>query len=214
MHCILNYVQTNTRLCIVKVLIINANEYRLMTEFTHLEDQIRECFGRVIYTHKTHEKMAERYSTKLRRLKISQIVISAIIASGICSTLFFDQTYLKAATAILSLLGVVLSGYLKGIDPGGIAQAHRDTAKEIWPIRESYLSLLTDLRCAKIPREEAAKWRDELQEKLAAIYQAAPQTEAEAYADAQKALKDNEDYTFSDEEIDMFVPKSLRKTDL
>jgi len=183
-----------------------------MPEFTHLEDQIRECFGRVVYSHKTHEKMAERYSKNLHLLKISQIVVSAIIASGICSTVFFDESFLKIFTAILSLFGVVLSGYLKGIDPGGIAQAHRDTAKGIWPIRESYLSLLTDLRCGKISCEEATDIRDELQERLAALYQAAPQTEAKAYAEAQKALKLNEDYTFSDEEIDMFVPKSLRKT--
>ncbi|WP_341874505.1 hypothetical protein [Methylobacterium nodulans] len=26
-----------------------------MEDFTSLEDQVRECFGRVVYTHKTHE---------------------------------------------------------------------------------------------------------------------------------------------------------------
>jgi hypothetical protein len=29
-------------------------------EYDALEAQIRECFGRVIYTHKTHSKMADR----------------------------------------------------------------------------------------------------------------------------------------------------------
>ena len=32
-----------------------------------LEGQIRECFGRVAYTHKTHERMADRYSKTLAR---------------------------------------------------------------------------------------------------------------------------------------------------
>lgn len=31
-----------------------------------LEDQIRECFGRVVYTHKTHEKMGDRCADTLR----------------------------------------------------------------------------------------------------------------------------------------------------
>jgi hypothetical protein len=53
--------------------------------------------------------------------------------------------------------------------------------------------------------------RDDLQKRLAAILKSAPQTNAKAYARAQLALKCNEDYTFSDSEIDKFVPVSLRK---
>ncbi|WP_416147011.1 hypothetical protein [Pseudomonas syringae] len=39
----------------------------------------------------------------------------------------------------------------------------------------------------------------------------APQTDSKAYSSAQKALKDNEEYTFSDSEIDCFLPATLRK---
>ena len=53
--------------------------------------------------------------------------------------------------------------------------------------------------------------RDALQARLAAIYKGAPQTDAKAYAKAQEALKRDEDYTFSDGEIDRFLPTSLRK---
>jgi len=182
-----------------------------MTDFSHLEGQIRECFGRVVYTHKTHEKMADNCATTLRRFKITQIWVSGLTASGAVIAMFFDPVGVRGATAFLSLLTLLISGYMKGFDPGGTAQKHRDAAASIWPIRESYLSLITDLRMNHISYEDAIKRRDELQAKLATIYKAAPQTDSKAYLSAQKALKDNEEYTFSDSEIDCFLPTTLRK---
>lgn len=183
-----------------------------MGEFTHLEDQIRECYGRVVYTHKTHEKMADRCSRTLRRFKIAQIVLTAITASGAFSVVFLDDNLLKIATAVTSIASLIISGYMKGFDPGATAQKHRDAAASMWPIRESYLSLLTDLRMKRISDDEGVKVRDALQVKLAAIYVGAPQTTGDAYADAQDALKNKEDLTFSDAEIDCFLPTSLRKS--
>ncbi len=180
--------------------------------FSQLEDQLRECFGRVVYTHKTHEKMADRCSNTLKYFKISQIVISAITASGAFTVVFSEDLCLKITTALFSIVTLIISGYMKGFDPGGTAQKHRDAAAQLWDIRETYLSLLTDLRMGKIDLEEGIIARDELQKKLAAIYLASPQTTYKAYKDAQVALQKNEDYTFSDEEIDKFVPSSLRKT--
>jgi hypothetical protein len=183
-----------------------------MAQFSSLEDQIRECFGRLVYTHKTHEKMAQQCSDTLRRNKIVQIVLSALTSSGVVSILFIDKFSLKLATAVVSFLSVCLSTYLKSFDPGGSAQKHRDAAANLWPIRESYLSLLTDLRMQAITNEQAIARREELQKKLAAVYKGAPQTNGKAYAAAQTALKQNEEFTFSDSEIDKFLPASLRKS--
>lgn len=188
------------------------NEAIYLGEFTNLEDQIRECYGRVVYTHKTHEKMADRCSRTLRRFKIAQIVLTAITASGAFSVVFLDDNLLKIATAVTSIASLIISGYMKGFDPGATSQKHRDAAASMWPIRESYLSLLTDLRMKRISDDEGVKVRDALQVKLAAIYVGAPQTTGDAYADAQDALKNKEDLTFSDAEIDCFLPTSLRKS--
>jgi hypothetical protein len=182
-----------------------------MAEFTILEDQIRECFGRVVYTHKTHEKMADGCSSTLRGYKFAQIFVSALTASGALTAVVSDHFWVKLTTAISSLFTLWISGYTKGFDPGGTAQKHRDAAAALWPIRESYLSLLTDLRSQIVTSQEATKRRDVLQEQLAVIYKGAPQTNSKAYMRAQEALKENEEYTFSDSEIDAFVPVALRK---
>ena len=179
--------------------------------FTPFEDQIRECFGRVVYSHKAHEKMADRCSQTLQGYKMCQIAVSVLTTSGALSVVFVEQFWLKLATAVLSVVSLWVAGYMKGFDPGGTAQKHRDAAANLWPVRESYLSLLTDIRMGGVSPEEGVKRRDELQKILAAIYQGAPQTNSKAYADAQIALKKNEDYTFADAEIDKFVPVSLRK---
>ena len=38
-----------------------------------LEDQVRECFGRVVYSHKAHEKTADILHSRLARIKLAQI---------------------------------------------------------------------------------------------------------------------------------------------
>lgn len=183
-----------------------------MKPFSELEDQIRECFGRSVYTHKTHEKMADRATSKLSCFKTIEIGLAAITASGVIGMILqAEEQWIKWTTAVVSLLSVFFASYLKDFDLGATAQKHRDAASKIWPIRESYLSLLTDIRMGGLSDAEVRIRRDELQEQLAKIYSASPQTDGSAYKDAQDALKSKEDYTFSKDEINKFLPESLRK---
>jgi conflict system pore-forming effector with SLATT domain len=54
--------------------------------------------------------------------------------------------------------------------------------------------------------------RDDLQAQLHKIYRSAPNTDGRAYGQEQNALKRNEDLTFSDAEIDAFLPGPLKRT--
>jgi hypothetical protein len=137
--------------------------------------------------------------------------LSSLTASGAISVVFSDQYALKIATAVVSLGTVTLTAYMKGFDPGALAQKHRDTAADIWPIRESYLSLLTDIVGDDEVLADLRSRRDALQDSLAAIYKGAPHTDGKAYGEAQDALKKYEEYTFSDDEIDAFLPSALKK---
>jgi len=180
-------------------------------EIDLLEDQIRECFGRVVYTHKTHEKMADASRLTLWRFKVAQVGTSALTASGALAVIFLDEAWLKITTAIVSAIGLVASAYMRGFDPGGLAQKHRDTAVKLWDVRETYLSLLTDVRGMSLGADEIRFRRDELQKVLAGIYRTAPHTTDKGYLSAQKALKENEEFTFSVDEINAFLPAKLHK---
>ena len=61
----------------------------------------------------------------------------------------------------------------------------------------------------KITSEEAAKKRDQLLCDLDLIYKNSLPTTSKAYQKASVALKKDEEFTFSDEEINKFLPKDL-----
>lgn len=179
---------------------------------TPLESQIRECFGRVAYAHKTHEKCADICASRLARIKLWQIVLSAITTGGLITVLFGakDVSHISALVAALTstiLLG--LNAYMKDNDPGQLSERHKKVATELWNIRESYLSVLADLRSGQTEEELRAR-RDDLQSKLVTIYETAPRTTDKAYEKAQHGLQDKEELTFSESELDALLPPALR----
>jgi hypothetical protein len=180
---------------------------------TPLEEQIRQCFGSVVWAHKTQEKEADACNAALRRFKLGQIAVSAVTTSGALAVIVANNNiWAKVITVVFSMISLFISAYMKGFDPGGAAQKHRSTAANLWAIRESYLSLLTDLRTKTITEADTRKRRDKLQKELATIYKEAPQTTPSAYSNASDALKNREEYTFKDSEIDAFLPPALRKS--
>ncbi|EXI36440.1 SLATT domain-containing protein [Acinetobacter baumannii] len=176
-----------------------------------LEEQIRECFGRTVWTHKTHEKCADILSFRQNFLKITQILISGLVTTGILASVFGDSSGLAIVAAIFSFLLTLLNTFVKNYDLGALAQKHSDAAIQIWNIRENYLSLLTDIQSNSISIEQIIERRDLYQKELFEIYKGTPRTFSKAYSKATKALKECEELTFSDSEIDILLPKSLRK---
>ena len=179
-----------------------------------IEAQIRECFGRVVYTHKTQEKCADIILARHKRIKLSLIIISAVVTTSLLVILFGDQDWALMIGVILSTVLFGLNTYTKDYDLGEISQKHTNAANELWDIRETYLSLLTDIRTNQLSINQINNRRDELQKRLFNIYSGSPRTNYKAYQYATKALKDNEELTFSNKEINAFLPKELHKTDI
>jgi len=188
-----------------------ARNIQADSEWFAFESQIRELYGRVAYTHKTHEKMAERKAALQHYIKLAQIVLSAISATGAISVLFTDAVIAKLITVFFATTTLIVAAYVKDLDPGALAQKHRQVASDLWNIREAYLSLLTDLRDEQQTLEGVRTRRDELQNRQHAIYNSAPHTDGSAYQKAQHALQTNEDLTFTEKEIDAFLPKPLKR---
>ena len=176
-----------------------------------LEGQLRECFGRVVYTHKTHEKCADILLKRLSKVKLSQIILSAVTTAGFIGAAFGAGQIGALLGVLVSTALLALNAYTKNYDLGELAQKHRQAGADLWIIREKYLSLITDLKMGEKPIESLQAERDALLEELHAAYSGAPSTTYEAYRKAQEALQKLEDMTFSDEEIDAFLPKQLRK---
>jgi len=76
-----------------------------------LEAQIRECYGRVVWTHKIQEKCSDILTKRNARLKLSQIILSAITTTGIFITVFGDHNWVGIVSALISALLLILNTY-------------------------------------------------------------------------------------------------------
>ena len=181
------------------------------TELNLLESQLRENYGKIVYSHKTQEKCADILSKRNNRIRNGQIVLSAIITTGLLIRIFKGEEWALIVSTVLSALQFGLVTFLKEYNLGETIQKHNTAALELWDIREQYLSLLTDLKAKLITTDLIIKKRDELHEKLTLAYKGSPRTFSRAYGEAQKALQLKDELTFTDNEIDKLLPKELRK---
>ena len=180
----------------------NTHGYRL-------ESQIREAYGRIVYTQTCHNKKIDRLRNLDSNIKLGQIVLSAIATTGFFVTIFSDEKIGSIIGAIFSLILLILNSYAKNFNLGEISQDHKVAADALWKIREEYVSLLTDFEILTV--EEIMDKRNELQERTAAVYSTSPPTDSKSYMAAQKALKTEEEQTFSEHEIDVMLPNSIRR---
>lgn len=177
-----------------------------------IEGQVRECYGRVVYSHKTHEKCADILLSHLSKIKLWQIVLSSITTVGFIATFFGSGRVGAFIGACISATLLTLNAYTKNYDLGELAQKHRRAAADLWLIREKYLALLTDLRVGEESLVKSTNRRDVLLDDLHGVYSGAPSTTNQAYKKAQEALQQYEEMTFSDSEIDALLPRVLRKS--
>jgi hypothetical protein len=138
------------------------------------------------------------------------MILSAITTGGFIAAVFGAGKIGALIGVLVSTALLVLNAYTKSYDLGELSQKHRQAGADLWIIREKYLSLITDLRMGERPIEALQTERDELLDELHAIYSGAPSTTYQAYRKAREALQKFEDMTFSDEEIDAFLPKELK----
>lgn len=182
-------------------------------EDPYLLAQVRESFGRVVYSHKTHEKQADICFTKHRWQQGVLIALTAISSGTFLAAvvgLLGDPALTSLATSSIALLVTWISLGAKTFRFADESEAHRDIASRLWDVRESYISLIADLMSGDLSDERARARRDELQDAARSAYADAPRTSSKAFARAQGGLKHNEEMTFTPREIDLFLPEALR----
>lgn len=174
-----------------------------------LEIQIRESYGRMVYTYACYHKMADKLKCRMNCIKKIQIGLSAITSSGIVATMLMEEFYINLATAIISAILCSITLYFKEFDVAEEIRKLYTGANDLWLIKEKYISLLTDFDV--LTEEQICAQRDALIAATDEIYRVCPKTDNDSYKEAQKALKENEDQYFSVKELDLMLPAHLRK---
>lgn len=181
---------------------------------SHLLAQVRELYGRIAYTHKTHEKQADLFERQDRTQRKIRVALTAISSGAFLASLLGLLVDEKWAAVLTSFVAVLLSASSlanKTFRHGEEMQQHRATAVALWDLRESYLSLIVTIKSGEDDIAALERRRDELQNRAAAILTDAPRTSSLAYSAAQAALQSNEELTFSEAELDHLLPENLRE---
>ena len=173
-----------------------------------LETQIREAYGRVVYTYTAHLKMMNRLIKKNTHIKHLQIGLSAISTGGFIGFFITNEFSLNCIGGLFSTALLAINLYYKDFNLSDEIKQHRSASDCLWLVREQYVSLLTDF-CV-LNEDEIVARRNDLQKQTYAIYKQSPKTDSKSYADTQKALKSEEEQFFTPEEIDKMLPAHLR----
>lgn len=173
-----------------------------------LKSQIKEVYGRIVYTYTTYWKMVDALTSKNRRIKYIQIVLSAISTGGFIGSIITNEAVLTCIGGIFSTILLALNLYFKDFNLSEDITKYSAAANALWSIHESYVSLLTDF--PSMTDAEICVKRDELQTKTAEVYKTTPKTDPKSYATAKNALKNDEEQFFGENELDMILPPHLR----
>jgi thymidylate synthase ThyX len=121
-----------------------------------------------------------------------------------------DSATAEVLALVFSSLAVILTVYGLSRNRERQIEQHRNAAHSLWLLRERYMHLIGDLRAGFLTAAEGRAQRDALTRASAHVYASALDTDVRAYKAAQRALKENEELTLSEKEIDCMLPPSLR----
>lgn len=174
-----------------------------------LRNQIKGAYGKVVYTYTAHHKFADRLEKENKIIKNVQIVLTALSSCGFFASIITNQMALNWVAGIAAVMSLGLNLYAKEYKIQNDVNRHREAANELWDVREGYISLLVDFEM--LENSEIQTRRDSLSNRVSEINKNFPATDAKSYKAAQKALQDEEEQTFSEDEVNSILPNGIDK---
>ena len=173
-----------------------------------LKSQILNSYGKICYSLTSHEKESHHLTKVEKIIKFSQIILSAISAGSIITSILGQEFWAQIIASILSVLLLILNSITLKFYISSDINRHSNATNKLWIVREEYLSVLTDFDDLEL--EDIREKRNKLLLKTSEIYSGSPKTSSKSYTETQKALKEDEEQFFSEEELDLLLPPALR----
>lgn len=180
---------------------------------------IRQSFASTVFTHKVQEVAVENQENNVLIIKIiniafvSIVLILLLIQVAKPENLIFS--YIGAGVTIAEIIFLIIQ---LSFNFEQRVIMHKNSALKYMGLRDAYRLLITDVMNESIPDNEIVTRRNLLQREYQIISDLAPQTGSREYTEAQKRLNkrgavSGEEFTWSDDEIDWFLPEDLRLKD-
>ncbi len=171
---------------------------------------VREYYGRVTWTHKTHEKDRELNSKRTKRDKWINVGLMALTTTGVLASIPLGSVWVTVTAVLLAFISTGFAIYQVSFSPETNTYEHRHAAKSLLIERDNLVLLIEKLMSSDANIPEMRRQVEIVVDRVGQIYSAAPDTSSKAYQLAGNALKLNDEFTFSPTEIDCLLPSRLR----
>ncbi len=176
-----------------------------------LVDHIRLSFGTVVGAYQGHTGAAVRLAQWGWYGKIVALALVGVAAAASLLAIRYGAAFQMAAAGTTALAFSVSAVQL-AFDPGARVYGHRACAARLWGLCEKYRALLSEIQDEVLDVPAIIGRRDALLQEFAALYEQSPPADRHTYEIAQKALTGPDLGGYSDQELDQFLPRALRRT--
>lgn len=180
-------------------------------KYCKLESSVRDTLGSVVWSHKIQEKQADIYAKHFKVMETVKILSASLTSVGIVSLIFTDQFWIKIISALISFVSIFVSALFKSFDLQIMVGQHKAAANNLLAVRDDLKLLILQIKLQKSDPDALYNRYEEIVHQLDKVYADAPNTTDKAVALARTALNVTKDNTFTDGEIDGFLPVGLRK---
>lgn len=177
---------------------------------------VRQTFAQTVFTHQVQEIAAVNKRKKLTLIKVLNIcLVGVVLVLLVVQTALPDVIILSFIGAGVTVAEIIFLIIQTTFDFEGQSLLHKNSALKYMSLRDRYRLLIADIMNEKSPKKELIAQRNALQNEYQSISDLAPPTTNVEFDAAQialnkKGLVKGEQYTWSDKEIDHFLPEELR----
>jgi len=175
---------------------------------------IRQQFAQCVFNNKIHEISTERNDKYMFYIKLWNIIIvSAILITIILQLIYENNIFISGLSIWLSIWEIIFLIIQLFFNFWDKSSKHKNSALKFLWLRDRYKNFISGLHNGYILKKEESFRIESLQNEYQIICEISPQTTDKDFEKAQKDLlwKNNkwEEYTWSNKEINRFLPKDL-----
>lgn len=173
--------------------------------------QIREAFAQSIYFYTAHDQSYKILLFRIKLLESLQVLFSLSSLIAIICSLLIPGFWALGAAIFFSFILLSFHLFFNHAELRHVAEKHGSTALRLLELKESYLTLLTDMQDSKIRRDQTVLERNRLQEQMNGYQQMNLKPLESALIKARSILKTREELSFIEETSYALLPSYLQK---